>query len=125
MPGSVKPLIVAAAVGLLAASFDPVAAAPRSKYSNGPSSAPASFEQTITILHYNDLEGHILPSTAADGDCSSSDMSGGRCYGGIARLAAMIQRERASAPQASEDPRSTIERGPAHPWLAPVERMRP
>ena len=71
---------IAAAIGLLAAV--PAGAA----------------DYKLTILHMNDLQSRLEPVNETGGACTPDDVQAHRCAGGVARLAARINSERASAP---------------------------
>jgi 5'-nucleotidase / UDP-sugar diphosphatase len=57
-----------------------------------------SGEYTLTIIHTNDTHAHLQPITSSNSDCSAADDAAGKCFGGLARRATVIQRLRAEAP---------------------------
>jgi 5'-nucleotidase / UDP-sugar diphosphatase len=58
--------------------------------------APAA-EYKLTILHVNDLQSRLEPVTETGATCTAEDNQAHRCAGGVARLAARIKAEKASA----------------------------
>ena len=51
----------------------------------------------LTILHVNDLQSRLEPVTAAGAACAPADVAAQQCAGGVARLAARIATEKATA----------------------------
>jgi len=51
----------------------------------------------LTILHVNDLQARLQPVTATGANCTPADVAAQQCAGGVARLAARIAAEKASA----------------------------
>jgi len=60
-------------------------------------SLPAQADYELTILHFNDLHARFQPINRFDSDCSEKDLGEGKCYGGVARLAAVINDRRTAA----------------------------
>jgi 5'-nucleotidase len=60
----------------------------------GPASAA---DYKLTILHVNDLQSRLEPVTDTGASCTPQDSQAQRCAGGVARLAARIKAEKASA----------------------------
>lgn len=54
----------------------------------------AQAETVLHILHTNDLHSRIEPINSSDSTCSEEQLAGDECFGGIARLAAMIAQLR-------------------------------
>jgi 5'-nucleotidase/UDP-sugar diphosphatase len=50
----------------------------------------------LTVLHVSDLQSRLEPVTDAGAACGAEDVQARRCYGGAARLAARIKKERAA-----------------------------
>jgi len=60
--------------------------------------APASAaDYKLTILHVNDLQSRLEPVNESGAACTPADVQAHHCAGGMARLAARINAERASA----------------------------
>lgn len=58
-------------------------------------SAGQSFaDYTLSILHINDLHSRIQPINASDATCADEAEAAGECFGGIARVASMINERR-------------------------------
>ena len=57
--------------------------------------ALAMADDTVTILHINDLHSRIEPISKYDGTCSAEDDAAGECFGGAARLVTAINDARA------------------------------
>jgi 5'-nucleotidase len=55
----------------------------------------ASAEYTLHILHINDFHSRIEPINRFDSTCSAEDDAAGECFGGVARLATLIDDKRA------------------------------
>ena len=55
----------------------------------------AEEEFTLHILHINDLHSRIQPINRFDSTCSAEDDAAGECFGGVARLKALIDQKRA------------------------------
>ncbi|MBV8167521.1 MAG: hypothetical protein JO021_12055 [Alphaproteobacteria bacterium] len=51
----------------------------------------------MTILHVNDLQSRLEPVTESGAKCTPEDTQAKRCAGGVARLAARIQAEKAGS----------------------------
>jgi 5'-nucleotidase len=51
----------------------------------------------LTILHVNDVESRLEPVTESGARCTAEDIQALRCAGGVARLAARIKSEKATA----------------------------
>ncbi len=51
----------------------------------------------LTILHVNDLQSRLEPVTETGAACTTDDVAAHRCAGGVARLAARINAEKAKA----------------------------
>lgn len=60
------------------------------------STAIASAEYTLNILHINDLHSRIEPINRFDSTCGAEDDAEGSCFGGIARVKAKIDERRAA-----------------------------
>lgn len=58
--------------------------------------AMAMAEDTITILHINDLHSRIEPISKYNNTCSAEDDAKGECFGGAARLVSAINAARQS-----------------------------
>ncbi len=58
--------------------------------------ALALADDTVTILHINDLHSRIEPISKYNGTCSADDDAEGKCFGGAARLVTAINDARAS-----------------------------
>jgi len=58
--------------------------------------ALALAEDTLTILHINDLHSRIEPISKYDSTCSAEDDAAGECFGGVARLVTAINEARQS-----------------------------
>ncbi len=50
----------------------------------------AQADYTLHILHVNDLHSRIEPINRFDSTCSAADEAEGKCFGGVARLAAKV-----------------------------------
>jgi len=60
--------------------------------------APAgAADYKLTILHVNDVESRLEPVTETGARCTEDDVRALRCAGGVARLAARIKTEKATA----------------------------
>lgn len=55
---------------------------------------PVMADYTLTVLHINDLHSRIEPISKYDGTCSAEDDAEGKCFGGVARVATMINQRR-------------------------------
>ncbi len=51
----------------------------------------------LTILHNNDVHSRLQPVSAQNNTCSAQQLAQNQCFGGMARVAALIERERAAA----------------------------
>lgn len=51
-------------------------------------------ETTLHIVHINDLHSRIQPISKYDGTCKPEDNAEGKCFGGVARVATMINQLR-------------------------------
>jgi 5'-nucleotidase len=60
-------------------------------------SPAAAADYKLTILHVNDLQSRLEPVTDTGASCTPQDSQAQRCAGGVARLAARIKAEKASA----------------------------
>jgi 5'-nucleotidase len=61
--------------------------------------APAgAADYKLTILHVNDLQSRLEPVNETGAPCTPADIQAHHCAGGMARLAARIASERATAP---------------------------
>ncbi|XP_063227369.1 protein 5NUC-like [Bacillus rossius redtenbacheri] len=58
--------------------------------------APAAAELRLAVLHTNDMHARFEQTNALSATCAREDAAAGRCYGGVARLAAAVARERAA-----------------------------
>ncbi len=56
---------------------------------------PLAAETTLHILHINDLHSRLEPVNRFNSTCAPEDDEAGDCFGGIARVAAEIERRRA------------------------------
>ncbi|MEL6957752.1 MAG: 5'-nucleotidase C-terminal domain-containing protein [Pseudomonadota bacterium] len=54
----------------------------------------AAADYTLHIIHINDLHSRIEPISRFDGTCSAEDNAAGECFGGVARVATMINQLR-------------------------------
>jgi len=54
----------------------------------------ASAEFSLHIVHINDLHSRIEPINRFDSTCSAEDNAAGECFGGVARVATMINQLR-------------------------------
>lgn len=54
------------------------------------SAGAASADYTLHVLHINDFHSRIEPINAFDSTCPPADDAEGKCFGGVARLAAKI-----------------------------------
>ncbi len=61
------------------------------------STSASSGAYTLRIIHTNDTHAHLQPITASNSDCSAADDAAGKCFGGLARRAIVIQQLRAEA----------------------------
>ncbi|MGJ8528034.1 bifunctional metallophosphatase/5'-nucleotidase [Maritalea sp.] len=59
-------------------------------------SAPAFADYTLSILHINDVHSRIQPINKYDSGCSAADNAGGKCFGGMARVATAIETRRSA-----------------------------
>ena len=57
----------------------------------------AAADYKLTILHVNDLQSRLEPVTETGTACTAEDSQARRCAGGVARLAARIKAEKATA----------------------------
>jgi 5'-nucleotidase/UDP-sugar diphosphatase len=55
---------------------------------------PAMAEFKLRILHTNDIHSRLEPINKQDSTCGEKDLAAGACFGGTARLATAIARER-------------------------------
>ncbi|MEM9585027.1 MAG: bifunctional metallophosphatase/5'-nucleotidase [Pseudomonadota bacterium] len=55
----------------------------------------ASADYTLHVIHINDLHSRIEPVSKYDGTCNAEDNAAGECFGGVARVATMINQLRA------------------------------
>ncbi|MBL8831274.1 MAG: 5'-nucleotidase C-terminal domain-containing protein [Rhodospirillales bacterium] len=51
----------------------------------------------LTILHSNDVHSRLQPVNAQGSNCSAQDAAQNRCFGGIARIAALFEQHRREA----------------------------
>jgi 5'-nucleotidase / UDP-sugar diphosphatase len=51
----------------------------------------------LTILHNNDVHSRLQPVSAQNNNCSAQQLAQNQCFGGMARVATLIERERAAA----------------------------
>ncbi|MEM9999369.1 MAG: 5'-nucleotidase C-terminal domain-containing protein [Pseudomonadota bacterium] len=58
------------------------------------STAIASAEYTLNILHINDLHSRIEPINRFDSTCGAEDDAEGKCFGGVARVKTKIDERR-------------------------------
>ncbi|RZL98796.1 MAG: multifunctional 2',3'-cyclic-nucleotide 2'-phosphodiesterase/5'-nucleotidase/3'-nucleotidase, partial [Sphingomonas sp.] len=58
---------------------------------------PASAEFRLRVLHTNDIHSRLEPINKQDSTCGAKDQAAGACFGGTARLATAIARERLPA----------------------------
>ena len=58
---------------------------------------PALAEFRLRILHTNDIHSRLEPINRQDSTCGAKDEAAGACFGGTARLATAIGRERLPA----------------------------
>lgn len=54
----------------------------------------AHAEYTLHVIHINDLHSRLEPITKYDNTCSAEDNDAGECFGGVARVATMINQLR-------------------------------
>lgn len=54
----------------------------------------AHADYTLHVIHINDLHSRIEPITKYDNTCSAEDNEAGECFGGVARVATMINQLR-------------------------------
>lgn len=54
----------------------------------------ATADYSLTILHTNDFHSRFEPISKYDSTCSAEDNTGGKCFGGTARLATAIEAAR-------------------------------
>lgn len=54
----------------------------------------ATADTTLHIVHINDLHSRIQPISRFDGTCSTDDNLAGECFGGVARVATVINQLR-------------------------------
>jgi len=54
----------------------------------------AAADYTLHIVHINDLHSRIEPISKYDGTCNAEDNAAGECFGGVARVATMINQLR-------------------------------
>jgi len=64
---------------------------------------PARADFALTILHINDLHSRLEPINRFDSTCAPDDDAAGECFGGIARIKAMIEARRASLAEAGRN----------------------
>lgn len=55
----------------------------------------AGADTTLHVIHINDLHSRIQPISRFDGTCSVEDNTEGKCFGGVARVATVINQLRA------------------------------
>lgn len=58
------------------------------------STGAAMADYSLHIIHINDLHSRIEPISKYDGTCSAEDNDAGECFGGVARVATMINQLR-------------------------------
>ncbi len=58
----------------------------------------AAADYKLTILHTNDLHSRIESINKYDSTCDAEDEAEGKCFGGVARLKAMVDAKRAAMP---------------------------
>ncbi|GAB5373633.1 MAG: hypothetical protein AcusKO_00950 [Acuticoccus sp.] len=58
--------------------------------------ALAMADDTVTILHINDLHSRIEPISKYNSTCSAEDDAEGKCFGGVARILSAVNAARAS-----------------------------
>ncbi|CAD7700010.1 unnamed protein product [Ostreobium quekettii] len=58
--------------------------------------SPAIADVSFRILHFNDVHGRVEPASRFQSPCSGEDLESGACFGGFAKIATVIKRERAS-----------------------------
>jgi 5'-nucleotidase/UDP-sugar diphosphatase len=51
----------------------------------------------LTVLHTNDIHSRLQPVNAQGGTCAAADLAQNRCFGGMARIAALIAEQRRAA----------------------------
>jgi 5'-nucleotidase/UDP-sugar diphosphatase len=51
----------------------------------------------LTILHNNDIHSRLQPVNAQSSTCSAQDAAQNRCFGGMARVATVLQTQKAAA----------------------------
>ncbi|NBD30428.1 MAG: multifunctional 2',3'-cyclic-nucleotide 2'-phosphodiesterase/5'-nucleotidase/3'-nucleotidase [Alphaproteobacteria bacterium] len=54
----------------------------------------AAADYTLTILHTNDMHSRIESISRFDSTCGAEDEAAGECFGGIARVATMVDQKR-------------------------------
>ncbi|CAD7702441.1 unnamed protein product, partial [Ostreobium quekettii] len=52
-------------------------------------------DTSFRILHFNDVHSRVEPSSKYQGPCKESQRAEGLCFGGFAKLATVVKRERA------------------------------
>lgn len=57
--------------------------------------ALAGQDYALTILHTNDIHAHLQPFGGVGAQCDQAADAAGKCFGGVARLATAVARERA------------------------------
>ncbi|MEM7693489.1 MAG: bifunctional metallophosphatase/5'-nucleotidase [Pseudomonadota bacterium] len=67
----------------------------------------ATAEDTLTILHVNDVHSRVEPINRFNSTCSAEDDAEGKCFGGAARLVTAIREAR----EASENPVMVLDAG--------------
>ncbi|MFZ9132135.1 MAG: bifunctional metallophosphatase/5'-nucleotidase [Gemmobacter sp.] len=63
----------------------------------------AQAEFVLHVLHINDFHSRIEPVSQFDSTCSAEDDAAGKCFGGAARLATIIETTRAALQGAGEN----------------------
>ena len=59
------------------------------------SAGAAAADYSLTILHTNDFHARFEPISKYEGPCSVEDNTGGKCFGGSARLVTAFEDARA------------------------------
>ena len=63
----------------------------------------AQADYTLHVIHINDLHSRIEPINRYDSTCGAEDDAEGKCFGGVARVAAKINELRDSLTAAGEN----------------------